>query len=969
MQLEGFSHISLRANSPIKFEETLHFYNAFAFKKCLDQLRSNGKEQTNGDDEENHIRNVWLKLDTARGNLTNKLIIKLSLSASAVDCDQKPNEDVDWGLEEQVIVLITKDIDKVRSQLQELGASVQDVPESDSEKLYALDPLGNVLLFTNKLAFPGLLNEQSHEGVPASIEGAAQPAEQPRKIAVLTSGGDAPGMNPCVRAVVRYGISKGCEMYAVYEGYQGLVDGGSQIRRMDWKSVRGWIRVGGTSIGTARCKPFQTSEGRLQGAENLIKRGIDSIIVCGGDGSLTGADVFRSEWPGLVDTLKDANRISAEQAEKHKHLTIVGLVGSIDNDMSSTDITIGAVTSLHRICEAVDSINTTALSHSRAFVVEVMGRHCGWLALMAGIATGADFVFIPERPPSEDDWESRLCNVTQRHRDLGKRKTVVIVAEGALDSSLKPIKADHIKSILCDRLGVDTRVTTLGHVQRGGSPCAADRVLATIQGVEAVRAVLTAKIDTPSPLIISRNNRVATCPLMQAVELTHEVAKAIQEKNFARAMELRDPQFAEEFDAFTASTILDDCNANIVLPDHRRLRIAIVHIGAPSGGMNAATRTAVRYALNRGHHPIAVYNGFSGLVRGTMQDATWIGVDGWTSHGGSELGTNRHVPGIDVDMGMVAYQMQKNKIQGLMVVGGFEAFSSLVELEKGRKYYPSLCVPICHLPATISNNVPGTDYSLGTDTSLNAIVSSCDAIGQSARSSRRRVFVVEVQGGKSGYLAVEAGLASGANTIYIPEEGITLSRLQSDVKHLLAMYMDDDADMSEGRIILRTEDVSETYTTDVISNILKDEGHQLFDSRTAVLGHIQQGDTPSPLDRIRATRLAMRCVQFIEDHSSNALDKAHGEKQPVPVELTDCDESVAVVGISGANVKNNSIKELLPITDLKKRKPRAAWWFEHRPLVDLLSGRGMFTPQAQKLLAEEHNSDNSSNENSSNNNQ
>lgn len=626
----------------------------------------------------------------------------------------------------------------------------------------------------------------------------------------------------------------------------------------------------------------------------------------------------------------------------------MGLVGSIDNDMSSTDITIGAYTSLHRICESVDSINTTALSHQRAFVVEVMGRHCGWLALMAGIATGADFVFIPERPPSED-WESQLCAVTQRHRRLGKRKTVVIVAEGAINESLQPIKAESVKTVLADRLGLDTRVTTLGHVQRGGSPCAADRILATIQSVAAVKAVLSGTPDTPSPLIGMSNNQVTDRPLMKAVDLTHQVANAIGKKNFGRAMELRDPQFAEEYEAFSASTILDDCTD--ALPEYKRLRIAIVHVGAPAGGMNAATRTAVRYALNRGHKPLLVYNGFSGLVKGTIIEATWIGVDGWTSLGGSELGTNRHVPGKDVDMGMVAYQIQHSKIQALMIIGGFEAFSALNELDKARDKYPSLCIPVCHLPATISNNVPGTDYSLGSDTSLNAIVSACDAIVQSARSSRRRVFVVEVQGGKSGYLAVEAGLASGANTVYIPEEGISLSRLQSDVKHLMALYLDDDTDRSEGRIILRTETVSDTYTTNVISNILKDEGHQLFDSRTAVLGHVQQGDTPSPLDRIRATRLALPCIQFLELHTSGALDGAHNQHQPTPIELTRCKESAAVVGLSGANVVFTPVQELLSVTDVLNRVPRNNWWFEHRPLVDLLTGRGMFTSQAQKLSA------------------
>ncbi|KAI8375910.1 6-phosphofructokinase, partial [Radiomyces spectabilis] len=764
-----------------------------------------------------------------------------------------------------------------------------------------------------------------------------------KKIGVLTSGGDAPGMNASVRAVVRYGISRGCDIFAVYEGYQGLVDGGEYIRKMDWKSVDGWLSVGGTNIGTARCMPFKTHEGRLQAAENLIKNGIDSLIVCGGDGSLTGADVFRSEWPDFVSELHSTGRITDEEAKTYGHLTIVGLVGSIDNDMSSTDITIGADTALHRICENVDSVHTTALSHSRAFVIEVMGRHCGWLALMAGIATGADFVFIPERPPPEDDWERVMCDVASRHRKLGKRKTVIIVAEGAIDKALNPIKAEHIKDILTDRLGLDTRVTILGHTQRGGSPSAADRILATMQSIEAVDAVLESTPDIPSPMIGMSENRVTRGPLMKAVKLTHEVAQAISEKNFARAMELRDPQFSEEFDAYTATTILDD--SQIRLPEHQQIRMAILHIGAPAGGMNAATRTAVRYALNRGHTPIGVFNGFSGLVRGSMEEMNWMRVDGWTSCGGSKLGTNRAVPGVDVDMGMVAYQIQKHRIQALMLVGGFEAFSSLVQLEAARAKYPSLRIPICLLPATISNNVPGTDFSLGSDTSLNAIVQSCDAIVQSAQSSRRRVFVVEVQGGRSGYLAVEAGLAVGANTIYIPEEGINLARLQADVDHLTALYLADDPEKSEGRVVLRTEAVSKTYSTDVISNIFKEEGHNVFDSRTAVLGHIQQGGTPSPLDRIRATRLAMRCVQFAEEHSIEALNEAYQKNKSTPIEVTNSPKSVAVVGIAGHNVTFKSVQELLPVTDMKNRKPRDAWWFDHRTLVDMLTGRTLFTVQ------------------------
>lgn len=236
------------------------------------------------------------------------------------------------------------------------------------------------------------------------------PQKQKQRIAVMTSGGDAPGMNGAVRAVVRMSIARGCDSYAIYEGYEGLVKGGDMIKQMVWEDVRGWLSDGGTLIGTARCKAFMERPGRLQAAKNLIEKGIDALVICGGDGSLTGADRFRNEWPSLVAELVRSKKLTEDQVEPFKHLNVVGLVGSIDNDMSSTDATIGCYSALARICEAVDCIDATAFSHQRAFVIEVMGRHCGWLALMAGLSTGADYVFIPEQPPGED-WEGEMCKI------------------------------------------------------------------------------------------------------------------------------------------------------------------------------------------------------------------------------------------------------------------------------------------------------------------------------------------------------------------------------------------------------------------------------------------------------------------------------------------------------------------------------------------------------------------------------
>ena len=247
-------------------------------------------------------------------------------------------------------------------------------------------------------------------GVAAHVQ--PQPGRT-RRIAVMTSGGDSPGMNGAVRAVVRTAISRGCQAYAIYEGYDGMVKGGDYIRRMEWRDVRGWLSVGGTLIGTARCMEFMERPGRLKGAYNLVKNGIDAIVIIGGDGSLTGADLFRQEWPSLIAELTKKGDITAEEAHNVRHLNIVGLVGSIDNDMSMTDATIGCYTSLIRICESVDYIDSTAYSHRRAFVIEVMGRHCGWLALMAGISTGADYIFIPERPP-EEDWVEQMSRIVTK---------------------------------------------------------------------------------------------------------------------------------------------------------------------------------------------------------------------------------------------------------------------------------------------------------------------------------------------------------------------------------------------------------------------------------------------------------------------------------------------------------------------------------------------------------------------------
>src|SRR4051812_184382 len=324
---------------------------------------------------------------------------------------------------------------------------------------------------------------------------------QPTAIGVLTSGGDAQGMNAAVRAVARSALARGVPVYAICEGYQGMVEGGAQIRPLSWDSVGGIQHRGGTIIGTARSAEFRERAGRLRAAKNLVERDIDRLVVIGGDGSLSGADVFRHEWPGLLAELAQHGDLTREQADRHPQLMIVGLVGSIDNDMIGSDPTIGADSALHRIVEAIDAIESTAASHQRSFVVEVMGRHCGYLALMSALATGASAALIPEHPPLRDDWEEELCELLHAGRVSGRRQSIVVVAEGATDRHGRPISGAHIRQLLEERLGEDTRLTVLGHVQRGGAPSAFDRYQGTVLGHAAVEELLAANPASVPQLI------------------------------------------------------------------------------------------------------------------------------------------------------------------------------------------------------------------------------------------------------------------------------------------------------------------------------------------------------------------------------------------------------------------------------------------------------------------------------------
>lgn len=303
-----------------------------------------------------------------------------------------------------------------------------------------------------------------------------------KRIAVLTSGGDAPGMNAAIRAVVRMGVNQGWQVLGVRHGYAGLI--ASQFVPLGARDVGGIIQLGGTMLGSARCPEFETEEGRLQALRALHQQEVEALIVIGGNGSQTGA-----------------------HALSQMGFPVVGVASTIDNDLFGSEITIGVDTALNIALEAIDRLKVTASSHQRAFLVEVMGRECGYLALMAGIAGGAEAIVIPEAETDPESVASELLAAYER----GKADALVVVAEGASYNATR--LASHFQR-QHERLGFELRVTILGHVQRGGAPGAFDRLLATRLGAAAIEHLAQGEHGVLVGLI---KDEVVTTPLSEVV--------------------------------------------------------------------------------------------------------------------------------------------------------------------------------------------------------------------------------------------------------------------------------------------------------------------------------------------------------------------------------------------------------------------------------------------------------------------
>lgn len=314
-------------------------------------------------------------------------------------------------------------------------------------------------------------------------------ANKVTKVGVLCSGGDAPGMNAGIRAVVRTGLYHGLEMFGIMRGYNGMIE--NDIHKMESRSVANIIQRGGTILKTARSAEFMTKEGRQKAYDNLKKRGIDGLVVLGGDGSFRGAQTFSNEFD----------------------IPCIGLPGTIDKDIAGTEFTIGFDTAVNTAVEAIDKIRDTADSHDRLFIIEVMGRDAGYIALHSGIATGAENILIPER---KTDIENLILSLQEKEKRK-KLVNLIIVAEGEEGG------ADYIEKVVKEKIpGLDTRVCILGHIQRGGSPTCMDRLIASRMGYHAIESLLEGRHNVFVGIV---QNRIHYTPLNEAVKKKQRISE------------------------------------------------------------------------------------------------------------------------------------------------------------------------------------------------------------------------------------------------------------------------------------------------------------------------------------------------------------------------------------------------------------------------------------------------------------
>lgn len=727
------------------------------------------------------------------------------------------------------------------------------------------------------------------------------PSLEPKTIAILTSGGDAPGMNSAIWAITKTAIKHRSRVLGVMNGFEGLING--YIRDLTEEECTAYIIKGGTFLKSARSSEFRTKEGRAKAIENLRGRKVDVLVVIGGDGSMRGALQISQEFPGL---------------------NVVFVAASIDHDIPGTE-SIGAATALHRIIESVDCIESTMNSHHRAFVVEVMGRRCGWLALMSAFASNASYVLLPEDPKPREQWEEELVEAIKKKRETGKGCSYIILSEGAVSYDGTRITPEDVCKVLHEKLGLESRATVLGHTQRGGFPCAYDRVLAPMVGVMAAEVALS----KPGAYgIYMEFNEGKIMDLETCVGMCDKIDGLITSKDTAGLQRARGKDFMEMYEIVKkrARVPKKEIGGNI----------AVAHVGSGSAGADEILLTIAEYGRLEGKRVYAVDGGLVGLIDGKVRCVTenclqssekkrifvspkqLKGIQGekwakmekrWdekvrfketdivdcpphkvlSSDGveGRGMEANRT---FKVSPELIKKALENLNCDVLVLIGGFDALI-------GAKKLMNIGVKVLVTPCTVSNNLPGTDESIGSDTALDTITSLCDNL--KTGNQGKMAFVVEVHGGECGYLTVASGLAIGAIDCYFPEETGIIKRIRRTAKNLTRTFKK----QKSCQLVIRGDGAMKGVCNETLAKILETDGGTRYNVRHCTLGYIQKGNVATAIDRVKAARIGAACVQFDKTGSW-------------------------VLGNKGWGVQATTVEDAIKDVNEEKRRVKKATWLE-----------------------------------------
>ncbi len=685
-----------------------------------------------------------------------------------------------------------------------------------------------------------------------------------KKLVIFSSGGDAPGMNPAIRATVGCWLAQPGEntIIAFRDGYNGICR--NDFINPDRGAVAGLSARGGTILGAGRCKGLKQKRSPERRNVKRVLTGIDGlegVVVIGGNGS------FR----GMLDVLEKECKVHA-----------IGIPATIDNDIWGTDLSLGVDTALNTAVEIIDKIRDTAAAFRRAFVIEIMGRECGYLALATAIATEAEAVFLPEDQPGFDELGYLQRNLDELYKK-NALDSVIIAAEG-----LK-LKLSTIQNILGAYTSWEVRSVVPGYAQRGGRPSAIDRILGCRFAWKAIEGINNRDAKPKSKVAVLKGTSVELKDKVNRI-LNNSGKKArAEDKKFEKLIGLQ-----KQLSAFHPP-----------LPYARNIGCALLVIhGADAPGINAAIRAFTRMAMTVeqedsnmiGFRTVAVRQGFKTLANSESMnienfiELDWQMTDGFTYSGGvpANLGQQYNIEPIRacpknwlkgpmagaVDnmrqkINMYEEQMARNgrqcKVNCLVVIGGRDAINCIEEI-KGNGFP----LPMIYIPASIDNDVYQSNYSIGFDTALNNAVKAIDKVRETALAEGR-VFLIETMGGKSGFLPLSIGLAAGAEHIFIPEmfkkPGPTPDDLEKTVEAIKRRFQ---SKKKHSILVFHESIVKHLGGIDNVATIFAKAGQKNkppFEVRPTVFGYAQRGGTPSAFDRILATCLGAEAAKGLHDIS------------------------------------------------------------------------------------------------------